>query len=66
MTYVGQAIVQEAAEDLIAFVIESTNRRDEEIKARLRRITAMTEMQRKATRKNGTAEIARQGDLKAR
>jgi hypothetical protein len=48
-----QDIVQEAAEDLIAYMLESTARRDAEIKERLRRITALTELQRKALRKNG-------------
>ncbi len=61
MEYVRQDIVQEEAENLIAFMLE----RDAEIRARLRRITALTEMQRKAQRKNGR-EIALPGDLETK
>ena len=60
MQYIPQGIVQEEAENLIAFMLE----RDEEIRARLRRITQLAEMQRKATRKNGTREIALADDFK--
>ena len=59
MEYVRQDIVQEEAENLIAFMLE----RDAEIRARLRRITALTEMQRKATRRNGRQEASRDADF---
>jgi flagellar biosynthesis/type III secretory pathway chaperone len=59
MQYVRQDIVQEEAENLIAFMLE----RDTEIRARLQRIAGLAEMQRKATRKNGRQEATRQGDF---
>lgn len=62
MTYVGQGIVQEEAENLIAFMLE----RDEEIRARLRRITTLAEQQRKAMRRNERNEAVRQDDFEAR
>lgn len=61
MEYVRQDIVQEEAENLIAFMLD----RDTEIRARLRRITALAEQQRKAARKNGV-EAARQGDFEVK
>lgn len=66
MDYVRQGAVQEAAEDLIAYMLESTARRDQEIRERLRRITALAEQERKFARKNGMPEIARRGDFEAR
>jgi hypothetical protein len=43
--------IQTEAENLIAFMLQ----RDEEIRERLRRITAMTELQCKQQRKAGSA-----------
>lgn len=59
--YVRQDIVQQEAENLIAYMLD----RDIEIRARLRRITALAEQQRKAARKNGN-EAARQSDFEVK